>query len=168
MTRWGGFDQDELLAVCNKHVTAAVTKTQPNWTLGIVKMTSTHWMWNYYLIIYKQTITWYYHICCKLVHKIINFRSWCALNFSSKWLIIYVCALSYRVLKKKKTIGIWFSDRHVYSKPSHDVKNYIHRADISWLKLFDSTIQIFLKLTKWYIIPSIKIHAWSYLGPNCL
>ncbi len=25
-----------------------------------------------------------YRIRCKLVHKIINFRSWCTLNFSSK------------------------------------------------------------------------------------
>ncbi len=30
-----------------------------------------------------------HHIRSKLVHKIINFRSWCALNSSSKWLIIY-------------------------------------------------------------------------------
>ncbi len=69
------------------------------------------------------------------MHKIINFRSWCAQNFSSKWSFIYFCALI--IGSRKKKIGIWFSDRHVYSKPIfHD-----YNCPIPAFKLFPNCPQ---------------------------
>ncbi len=87
-----------------------------------------------------------YHMRCKLVHQIINFRSWCALKFCSKWSIIYFCALNYRVQKKEKKLEYDFDPPPCLFKPTMS-KNYIHQV-ISWLKLSDSSIQTFSKVDK--------------------
>ncbi len=107
----------------------------------------------------SNPFTWSTVYSCNLVHKIINFRSWCALNFSSKRSIVYFCALNYRVQKKRE-----YDFLTVIFIQSPTI-NYIHRV-ISWLNCTIPAFKLFLKLIKWYIIPS-KIHAWSYLGPNC-
>ncbi len=73
------------------------------------------------------------------------------------------CRLS-KIMKKLfivwKNIPIWcIRDDHA--------PNTVSPANISWLKLTDSSIQTFLKLIKWYTIQS-QIHARLYLHPNCL
>ncbi len=84
-----------------------------------------------------------YGICSKLVHKIINFRFWYALNFNSKWWIIYFCALNYRVPQKLE-----YDFLTVMFIQSHSCKiKYIHQV-ISWLKLFDSSVQTFFIVDK--------------------
>ncbi len=80
------------------------------------------------------------------MHKVINFISWCALNFSSKWSIIYFCDLNYRVQNpppKKWNMIFWPSIVfiHILSKKC------IHQV-FSWLKLSDFSIQTFSKVDK--------------------
>ncbi len=75
----------------------------------------------HFMNIYRMDVTsckMTYRIRCKFVHKIINFRSWCALNISSKWSIIYFCALNCRVQKEEKNCNMifWPSCLLVYSK----------------------------------------------------